>query len=156
MNHRGHTVRAFAVGARAGVQWQRWPAANSGVSHHLGRRHMRRLIVAAIAMVSALGARADAWTGVWGIEDDRGTFSIRLNNDSTCEIASVDNLSGGVRAKCTYWIHGSRVRIRARGVRDGEGLNRLDIEYDPQTQTLILHGDRPRVLTRDWARSSYK
>ena len=25
--YRGHTVRAFAVGARAGVQWQRWPAA---------------------------------------------------------------------------------------------------------------------------------
>ena len=26
-SHRGHTVRAFAVGARAGVQWHQWPAA---------------------------------------------------------------------------------------------------------------------------------
>jgi hypothetical protein len=24
--HRGHTVRAFAVGTRTGVQWQLWPA----------------------------------------------------------------------------------------------------------------------------------
>ena len=25
--HRGHTVRAFAFGARAGVGWWQWPAA---------------------------------------------------------------------------------------------------------------------------------
>jgi hypothetical protein len=26
-NHRGRTVRAFAVGARAGAQWRQWLAA---------------------------------------------------------------------------------------------------------------------------------
>jgi hypothetical protein len=26
VNQSGHTVRAFAVYARAGVEWQRWPA----------------------------------------------------------------------------------------------------------------------------------
>jgi hypothetical protein len=26
VNHRGAAVRAFAVGAQAGVEWQSWPA----------------------------------------------------------------------------------------------------------------------------------
>ena len=73
-----------------------------------------------------------------------------MSADGSCEIVAFESVTRQTRkARCRYWIHGSRIRLRANVDRDGEGFNSLDIEHLRDTNTLIVHGDRPRVLRRN-------
>ena len=109
---------------------------------------MRHLLFTVIALASTVAMSAEG-TGAWSFADDQGSLTIHLMSDGTCLISAFHKASGrGERVECTYWLHGSRVRVRVPGQRDGEGYNRLDIEHDPASNSLIVHGEKPRTLKR--------
>ena len=61
MGRRGRTVRAFALGARAGAHWQQWPAVQ------LSNKSLERTVIhrGRTVRAFALGARAGAHWQQW-------------------------------------------------------------------------------------------
>lgn len=108
------------------------------------------LVLVALAVAIPLAATAIEHAGVWTHTDDRGTLSLSLGADGGCEIAAFETATRQTRkSRCRYWIDGSRIRLRMNAPRDVEAFNRLDIEHSRDSNTLIVHGDRPRVLRRN-------
>jgi hypothetical protein len=108
-----------------------------------------RFLWAALASAMPLFCHAFDQRGVWSHEDERGSLSLQLNGDGSCEISALDRATGiDKRDLCTYWLHGSRLRLRAKHDRDGEGFSALDIEFLVDSNTLFVHGDKPRSLRK--------
>ena len=117
---------------------------NAIVSRHPMSRY---LAIAALAASTSFASYILPYFGVWSHWDDRGSLVLRLNSDGTCEISSFDRATAQQQSDhCTYWVHGSRVRIRAKHSRDGEGFSNLDIELLRESNELLVHGDRPRTM----------
>lgn len=109
----------------------------------------RRLLLAFVALSCSLSAQAEAYVARWGGSDTEGSLIVQLNSDRSCRIVAHSNrLDRDTRISCTYWLHGSRIRLRTKGQRGDEGLGEMDLEYVPQSDTVIIHGPTPRFLAR--------
>lgn len=109
---------------------------------------MRLIALALVALLGAPAAHAQV-SSLWESDEHDATVSVRLNARGGCQVWILDKASGkDYYSHCRWWVHGSRVRFRAWDSRDGEGLGALDLEHDPAADTLILHGERDRVLRR--------
>ena len=85
----------------------------------------------------------------FGVNDDDGNLTIQLSPDGSCRISATPKGSRSTSwVRCHFWLHGSRVRLRVAGEKDGNGFNAMDIEYVPQSDTLIVHGNQSKQLTR--------
>ena len=114
---------------------------------------MRRLAIFSITLYSAVSSAAPKVpsdiVATWGLQDSRGNLTLRLNENGRCEISTFDlSVGAGLSVKCTFWVHGSRINFRVKGLRDGEGINRLDIERDRESDSLIVHGSKAQILRR--------
>lgn len=111
-----------------------------------------RALLAFAALVAALPAAATSYgdlAAAWGYADDDTSMTLVLWPSGDCQLEVLDkNTGAGHSTRCHYWIHGSRVRLRGRGERDGTGANTLDIEFVPQTGTMLLHGPSPAIFKR--------
>ena len=109
---------------------------------------MRHLLLA-VLLAFPLAALSVEHAGVWTHSDDRGTLSISLSADGHCEVAAFEAKTRQSRtARCRYSVHGSRIRLRTNTERDGEAFNSLDIEHVRDSNSLVVHGDRPRIMRR--------
>ena len=103
---------------------------------------------AVVALLCGPAAHAQV-SSLWESDEPDATVSVRLNARGGCQVWILDKASGkDYYSHCRWWVHGSRVRFRAWDSRDGEGLGALDLEHDRAADTLILHGERDRVLRR--------
>src|SRR5438552_18527913 len=82
------------------------------------------------------------WTGGDAME----SVTVDLRVDGKCTFAVARPGGAAERIPCTYWIHGGRVRLRARGEPMGQGLNTLEIEHLRESDTLVILGDRSKTL----------
>ena len=107
-------------------------------------------IVVQLALLIPAVACAGESTGVWTYTDDRGSLSISLSVDGFCEVAAFDAATRQARtALCRYAIDGARIAMSANRARDEIVVNQLRVEYLPNSNDLIVHGDTPRVLRRN-------
>jgi hypothetical protein len=117
-------------------------------------RHQLLLVIfGALTTLSALAQQPlpptfyphATWTG----GDATETITIDLRADGKCTFSLLTRATNSTeRVACTYWIHGGRVRLRARGQRLGQGLNKLEIEHLRELDELVILGDTPKTLTR--------
>ena len=85
------------------------------------------------------------WTGGNSTE----MITVDLRADGKCTFSLLTRATGSTeRVACIYWVHGGRVRLRARGERLGEGLNKLEIEHLRESDTLVILGDKPETPHR--------
>jgi len=109
----------------------------------------RRLFVAIVAISGSLSVQAQDYVATWEGADAKGNLALELDSDGHCSIALHDNANArDTQISCTYWLHGSRIKLRTKGQRGDEGLGEMDLEYVPQSDTVIIHGPIQRVLTR--------
>ena len=106
--------------------------------------------VGVVALATSVMAASEFdYLATWGYDDANGRLTIDLRADGKCFIFALDNRTDvSKRMDCTYWIHGGRVKLRVRGLRDEEGLNNLQIEHLRDTDTLVILGSTPRILKR--------
>ena len=87
----------------------------------------------------------------WQFDDENTTVTLRLDVDGRCEISTVDKLARVKDyARCTYWVVGSRVHLRVKGERDGEGFGAMQIERDYDSGALNVRGSKTFTLKRIW------
>lgn len=114
---------------------------------------MRHIIAGLVFLVVANAASGQppsfAYWAEWGVNDEEGELIIQLRANGQCSVYLADRRTAVERrVECTYWVHGGRVRLRARGEASGHGFNALEIEHLRYADTLVILGDRPRVLAR--------
>jgi hypothetical protein len=108
------------------------------------------VIATALLLASSLGATSTPAAAATYVYSDVGVrVTLELLPDGACHVSTLDKSTMALSAvRCTYWIHGSRIRLRVRGEVDGTGFNALDIERVPQTDAVIFHGAHPARFTR--------
>ncbi|QJR10037.1 hypothetical protein DSM104443_01088 [Usitatibacter rugosus] len=110
---------------------------------------MRRHLALATLLTALAPVANAADVAAFGLNDPDASVTVELWADRSCRITTLDKATTAVSVmRCTYWIHGSRVRLRVRGEKDGEGFNALEIEHDPQSDALLFHGSNPKLFTR--------
>ncbi len=108
-----------------------------------------RFLAVVVALACSVPAHAQNYIAMWEVDDAEGSLAVQLHSDGSCRvIVRGKALDRATSISCTYWVHGSRINLRTQGQRAGEGLGEMDLEYVPQSDTVIIHGRTPRVLTR--------
>lgn len=107
---------------------------------------MIRLIIAAALFAPTASL---AQVASYGLNDREASVTFELWADGSCRITTLDKATTATSViRCTYWVHGSRIRLRVMGEKDGTGFNALEIEHVPQSDTLLFHGADPKLFTR--------
>jgi len=109
---------------------------------------IHRLVITSVVLSFSAWAEAEKDV-IWRTVDADGSLTIQLNSDGSCSLLVHSNaLDRDTSVSCLYWVLGSRIRLRTHGQRGDEGLGKMDLEYVPQSDTVIIHGPTPRTLTR--------